>query len=372
MQNSGERHTGNAYAVIMAGGRGERFWPQSRLSHPKQLLRLLGNLTLIELTAERLQTLFDPSRIIVITNDDYVAPMRSLMSNIPGSNIIGEPAGRDTAPCAALAAAYIRSVSKEENPLICLLPADHLINDVQAFTGVIQDSLDLARASGRFVTIGVKPTFASTGYGYIETAEALNYSFRTKFNEGCSFKEKPDAELAEKYLASGRYKWNSGIFIMPQDSLLRAFEQHAPDLSAFYEDLLDYFMGEGTKGVTLEDIYGKVRKISIDYAIMEKVKNLAVAECTFDWDDVGSWTSMRNQIRPESNNNVVRGLHLGIDTKDCIVVGTPKHLIATVDIEDTIIVHTEDATLVCNGKSAQRIKELVQLIASKPELESFL
>ena len=363
----------DAYAVIMAGGRGERFWPQSRVSHPKQLLRLLGNLTLIEQTVERLLPLFDPSNIVIITNSDYVAPMQSLLSTIPDENIIGEPIGRDTAPCITLAAAYVKSISKLPDPLLTILPADHVINDAESFRRVIADSLEVAK-KGKLVTVGITPSFPSTGYGYIKIGGSMAYSYSTGFSEGLGFKEKPNSALATEYLASGHYKWNGGIFIMSVSTLTSELTKHAPSLATALKDFSSAFVSSNpaSRAAVIEKAYTKIDRISIDYALMEKSSNIVVAEASFDWDDVGSWTALRNQIRPEVDNNVVRGLHIGVNSKNCIIVGGSTHLIATVDVEDLIIVNTDDATLVCNLKSAQSIKELVQLIASKPELSAFL
>lgn len=363
----------DAYAVIMAGGKGERFWPQSRVSHPKQLLRLLGNLTLIEQTVERLLPLFDPSNIVIITNSDYVAPMQSLLSSIPDENIIGEPMGKDTAPCIALAAAYVKSVSKQADPLLTLLPSDHVINDADSFRQVVADSIEVAK-KGKLVTVGIAPTFPSSGYGYIKTGHAMPYAYGTVFKEGLGFKEKPSVETAAEYLKSGQYKWNGGIFVMSVSTLEAECVKHAPPLAALIKELGQAFSSpsKDARVSLLEKAYSKADRISIDYAVMEKSSNIVVAESSFDWDDVGSWTALRNQIRPESDNNVVRGLHVGVDSKNCIIVGGSTHLIATVDVQDLIIVNTDDATLVCNVKSAQSIKELVKLIASKPELSAFL
>lgn len=357
------------YIVIMAGGRGERFWPQSRVSKPKQLLRLLGNLTLIEQTVERLLPMASPENILIITNGDYVAPMQSLLSMIPPSNIIGEPTGRDTAPCIATAAAYIKAKSKVSDPVMIVLPADHSINDVESLRNTLTDCVEAA-SKGKIITIGVPPSYPSTGYGYIHCGDKLPFNYKTIFHASLGFKEKPDLQKATEFLKDGTYKWNSGMFIWSLSTFTLALQKYFPSL---YDALitLEKAAKNGTFLETLDRIYDKMEKISIDYSVMEKADNVIVAECPFDWDDVGSWTALRNQIRPESNNNVVRGLHVGLDSKNCIIVGESTHLIATVDVDDLIIVNTEDATLVCNGKSAQRIKELLQLIASRPELGSF-
>ena len=369
-----EKNTG-AYAVVMAGGKGERFWPQSRLSNPKQLLRLLGNLTLIEQTIERLSAVFDYSHIIVMTNTNYVAPMRSLLSYLPQENIIGEPEGKDTAPCIVNAAAYVRSVSKTADPVLCLFPTDHIINDTGAFYDAVSDSLKVAEKTRHIVTIGVKPNAPMTGYGYIEVGGAMDFSMKTVFRKVCGFKEKPSLELSEAYVSDGKHMWNSGIFILKLSSLLEALKQFAPDMYRFYDAVSSCYAGHAPES-RFAELYKSVPEISIDYAVMEedgqKYVLAQAAEAAFDWDDVGSWTSMRNQIVPEKDNNVVRGLHAGLDTSDCIIVGNSNHLIATVDVKDLVIVATEDVTLVCNAKSAQRIKELVKLIAGQPDLAKFV
>jgi len=227
------------------------------------------------------------------------------------------------------------------------------------------------KQEGKIVTIGVNPSYASTGYGYIHCGAEIPGESATAFYEGKGFKEKPSLTIAENFIAENCYKWNSGMFVWSASTIYDSFKKHAPNLAEAV-DIMQKAESNGTLDESLEQNYQGFEKISIDYAIMEKVDNVVVAECSFDWDDVGSWTALRNQIRPEENNNVTRGLHVGIDTKDCIVVGDAKHLIATVDIDDIIIVHTEDATLVCNAKSAQRIKEVVTLIGSKPELSTYL
>lgn len=364
-------HKTSAYAVVMAGGKGERFWPQSRLSNPKQLLRLLGNLTLIEQTIDRLSGLFSYSRIIVVTNKNYVAPMRSLLSHLPEGNIIGEPEGKDTAPCIATAAAYIRRITQESDPVICLFPSDHIISDNAAFCSTVHDSIEVAGKTGNIVTLGIKPNAPMTGYGYIEVGDILDYHRRTVFRKVCGFKEKPSLLLSEQYVADGFHRWNSGIFVMNHSSFVKALKQFAPDIYQFYHSVLAFYADQEPEE-KLAELYGKIHEISIDYAVMEKTDNIITAEASFDWDDVGSWTSMRNQIQPVDHNNVVRGLHAGLDTQDCIIIGNSNHLIATVDVKDLVIVATEDATLVCNAKSAQRIKELVKLISAQSDLEKFV
>jgi len=361
----------NFYAAVMAGGKGERFWPQSRANHPKQLLRLIGNLTLLEQTVERLKPLVPPENILIITNQDYVAPMQSLLTNLPTENIIGEPVGRDTAPCVALAAGIVRAKAGNDDAIMFLLPADHVIRNVQAMRDELEDCAKLAGDKDNIITIGVNPTSASAGYGYIKCGEQLSNGTNTKFFESLGFKEKPNIETAEKFIRAGNYKWNSGMFIWSVKTIMDAFKQHAPHLGEMAKRFTKASIQNNIEGA-LADEYNKCDKISIDYAVMEKVENVIVAECSFDWDDVGSWTSLRNQVRPDKNKNVVRGLFEGIDSGSNIVVSDSKHLITAIDVEDLIIVHTDDATLVCNAKSAQRIKELVHNLGLNPELSKFI
>ncbi|MDD3118254.1 MAG: sugar phosphate nucleotidyltransferase [Victivallales bacterium] len=361
----------NIFAIVMAGGKGERFWPQSRASRPKQLLRLIGSLTLIEQTVARFDEMLPPDHIIIITNQDYVAPMRSLLPRIPAENIVGEPVGRDTGPCVALAAAMVRARAEGDDAVMIMLPADHVIHDTASLLQVVRDSVTAA-AAGHIVTIGVDPVFPSTGYGYIHCGERETVGdLATAFYHSEGFREKPDVATAEKFVAEKCYLWNSGMFIWSESVLTAALRRYAPALAALRDNLYRAAL-EGRLTAQLVTEYRQCRKISIDYAVMEQVDNVIVARATFDWDDVGSWTALRNQIRPEKSNNVVRGLHESIGTSDCVIVSDAKHLVATVDVSDLIIVHTDDVTLVCNARSAQKIKDLVQQIGSKPELAQFL
>lgn len=360
------------YAVVMAGGRGERFWPQSRASRPKQLLRLIGNLTLIEQTVERLKPLVGDGNTLIITNQDYVAPMRSLIPQLPPANIIGEPFGRDTGPCVAMAVGVIRALSEEnDGAVMCMLPSDQIIRDSASMRQVLSDAGRAAVETGKIVTIGIPPGYPSTGYGYIKCGAVADRSGRTVFRQGEGFKEKPDAETAARMLAEGSYRWNSGIFIWTVGVIMEAFRRHAPGLAALADAVCRSYPAKMTE--TIQEEYGKCERISIDYAVMEKLaaEDVLVAESTFDWDDVGSWTSLRNQIRADEDNNVIRGLYEGLNVRNSIIVSDSNHLVAAIDIEDMIIVHTEDATLVCKTASAQRVKELVSKIAADPDLGRF-
>lgn len=360
----------NAYAVIIAGGKGERFWPQSRLSRPKQLLRLLGNITLIERTVERVHLQFPYERIFIITTDEYVAPIRSMVLSLPLENVISEPCGRDTAPCIVYSAAHIKSRNPQSDPVLCVFPSDHLIKEDDIFSGIAADCASLAADGKNIVTIGIKPTYACTGYGYIRTGDRISLDKQSEFFAADSFREKPCRELAEEYLASGEYLWNSGMFFFKHSVLASILEKSDSDLFQFSKQVED--AAGKNDAARIRQCYDAVRKVSFDVCVMEKSPCTVVAKGEFTWDDLGTWTSMKNQLVPDDNGNAVLGLHTGIETENCVIVGEPDHLVATIGIRDLIVVHTDDATLICDAKSAQRVKELTQLLAGKPDLESFL
>lgn len=361
----------NAFAVIMAGGRGERFWPESRIAHPKQLLRLLDGITMIEQTVRRIAPLFPPERIVIATNERYVPAMRALFADIPPENILGEPAARNTAPCIAMAAAYVGTLAKDRDPVIAVFPSDHAIQDAASFRSVVADCTAFARSRECIVTIGIAPTFPATGYGYIQTGARLDFPADSVFFNAVAFREKPDPETAKAYLESGNFRWNGGMFFFSAGTLMNAFALHAPFLADFCNTAAGAFRARDN--AALAAAYCSVQKISIDYAIMEKAHNVVVAEASFDWDDVGSWTSLRNQIPPDENRNVVRARHAGIDTGDCIVFSDDdSHLIATAGLHDTIVVHTADATLVCSDSYAQKIGQLLKLMDADPDLKKYL
>ncbi len=354
------------YAVIMAGGRGERFWPLSRKHRPKQLLRLLSDFTMLEETVKRLSGLVEPANILIITNADLVASMEKLLPQLPDGNIIGEPVGRDTGPCVALAAALVRQRGGDD-AVMALLPSDAAIRDAAAMRQVLGDAAAYAAQDRTaLLTIGVPPTFPATGYGYIHCGGKLDTAFATTFFAGLGFREKPDQATAELLLADGHYRWNSGMFIWSVAAIRRAFANWSPELlraeEAFYAAArAERLMAE------LPELYAKCPKISIDYAVMEKASPIVVADCRFDWDDVGSWTALRNHREADADGNVVSGRFAGCGARNSIIVNeSPDHLVAALDIDDLVIVHTNDVTLVTTAQSAQRIKNLLGVIHAIP------
>ncbi len=355
----------------MAGGRGERFWPKSRNAHPKQLLNLLGKQNMLEMTVDRLHPLVPADQIIVLANRGYINQVRSALPHITPNNIFAEPVARDTGPCIALAAALI-AARGGSNAVMLVLPSDHAINPPETLRETLQDIVNQAASHPRWLyTIGIKPTRPANEYGYIRCGDPIQTNTATRFFKGLGFKEKPDITTAKQFIADGCYRWNSGIFIWQVSALVQAFEQHAPALADLFHDLLRMAQ-QGTIESELAGRFERAPRISIDYAVMEKATHIGVAESRFEWDDVGSWTALRNHLKPDSKGNLIDGLFAGIDCRNLTISGQPDHLIATIGVENLVIVQTQDATLICHSDQAQRIKELLKLADDRPELTKFL
>ena len=356
------------YCVIMAGGRGERFWPCSRENTPKQLQSLVGKEPLIEQTVLRLIPLTRFENILIITNRKYADPIRHLLPQLPPENIIGEPCGRDTAPCVALAAGIIRKKAGSEKAVMMLVPADHCIHDVAALQSDLRKCCETAAAQPVLTTIGIPPTGPSQNYGYIECGRSLG----DNLFEVRRFVEKPSKEKAAQLLAEGNFKWNSGMFIWQVDTVLRLMRQFAPDLAELSDRICEVW-NTADFGNTLNMLYDNCRKISIDYAIMEKAPNIVVREASFDWDDIGNWNSLRNHFPMDDMNNVAVGQFEMVNAHNCIAFSNePDHLTCAIDTDDLVIVHTPDVTLVCNKDSTEKIKVLLNQLREKNDMKGYL
>lgn len=336
------------WLVIMAGGVGERFWPMSRKLRPKQLLPLVSKRTMIAETLARVKPLFG-ARVVVVTNREQAAAVRRALPGV--KHILAEPAGRNTAPCVAWASAYI--AKRDADAVIAVVPADSFIGDVKRYRQVVRDALVVARERDVMITVGIKPVSAHTGYGYIQVGDPLGEGFwRAK-----RFVEKPDRATAEKYLATGQYRWNAGMFVWSARSILEAYRQSQPVMLKQIEKI------KGAK--SLARIYSKLEKISVDYAIMEKAGNVVVADGDFGWDDVGDWQAVERHLAKDAAGNAVRGEFVGVDTTGCVVYSDGKHLVGVVGLRDLVVVHTTDATLVCHKRDAQRVKEIVRKLSDQ-------
>jgi mannose-1-phosphate guanylyltransferase len=343
--------------LILAGGSGERFWPLSRRTRPKQLLSLFSTTTLLEETLARLEGLVERDHMLILTNQEQEPAVRALAAGLPPENIVAEPAKRDTAAAIALGAGWVSL--RDAGATMIVLPADHLIKDRAAFQATLRTAVAAARETGELVTIGIKPTWACPGFGYIEQGARV----QLKDNPGgqavyevARFREKPNAELAERFLKQGNFRWNAGMFIWPLCAILGALQRHAAPLASFVEAL----HGGGDFATTLAERFPELPKISIDYAIMEKAKRVLVVEAAFDWDDVGSWTAIAKYLRHDTDENAANTERLTTqDAAGNIVYTTRPGMVALMGVRDLIVVQTEDALLVAHRSEAEKIKQLV-------------
>lgn len=348
------RSTLKKTALIMAGGRGERFWPKSRKSLPKQFLSLTDDgKTMIQLTVERILPLVKMEDIYISTNRDYKGLVRQQLPEIPEENILCEPVGRNTAPCIGLGAVHMWK--KYGDAVMYVLPSDHLIKYTSIFLSTLTDAGEVAEQGENLVTLGITPDCPETGYGYIKFLpdQMLGRAFEVD-----RFVEKPDLETAKEYVASEQYLWNSGMFIWKVSTILKNLETYLPET---YQGLNRIAAAIGTEEeeLVLEKEFSAFQSESIDYGIMEKAKNIYILSGSFGWDDVGSWLAVGRIKKTNEFGNVIDGNAVTVDTKNCIIQGGKK-LIATVGIEDIIVVDTEDALLICEKDSAGNIKKVLE------------
>lgn len=347
----------------MAGGSGTRFWPASRNEHPKQLLQLVGNATMLRATCDRLTGLISPEHTLVMTNKHLVAKVREQLSDVPPEQIVGEPMKRDTAACIALAASLIHNA--DPDAIMLVLPADHIISTDAQFQDCMSNGVKLIEESpDRIVTFGIRPSYAAESFGYVQRAEALTSAGVPGAFRVDSFREKPNRETAEKYLTSGNYDWNSGIFMWRAATILDALRKFEPEMMK-HIDAISAAMGSPGFEVTLEREFAKIDGRSIDYAVMERYHDVAVIEASFNWDDVGSWQSIGRLTEPDEQGNCVKGKYLPIQSQRMIVYSDDDHLLVTIGMQDTIVVHTDNATLVAPKSEEERVREVVKQLKTR-------
>ncbi|MBN2411559.1 mannose-1-phosphate guanylyltransferase [candidate division KSB1 bacterium] len=346
----------NTIALIMAGGGGTRFWPKSRQSIPKQFLSLLGNETMLQLTANRLTNLVDRSNLYIVSTKEQKRLINEQLPWLLPGNLISEPFANNTAPCIGLSALHIQQ--KNPDTIMVVSPADHLITDNEKFIKVIQNGIRMVRQNpGYLVTIGIEPTYPSTGYGYIQKGEPLE-TFNGKSYRVRTFAEKPDRDIAQKFYHSKEFYWNSGIFIWHVDTILQHFQQLLPEIY-FGLNQIKKALGSKTENKITENVYNKLYNQSIDYGILEKAEHVIVMEGGFGWSDIGSWEEVYKISSKDECGNVSKGDILLKDVNNCYIETTGKTA-CLVGVDDLIIVDTDDALLICKKELSQEVKWIVE------------
>lgn len=345
------------WAVLMAGGSGTRFWPESRAHLPKQFLSIFGKQTLLEQTSRRLEPLIPKPLQIVITHRDHEAQAKKILKFTP-AQIVGEPVGRNTAPCAVLAAALI--LKKDPNAVLAILPSDHRIEKLPLFRKALDAAYQAARETGMPVTFGIKPGFAHTGYGYLENGGFLKTKNGLKVFRLKSFHEKPDLVLAEKFLESGNFSWNSGMFVWRADRLLETAQKFLPDV---YKNVLKITKSDFKKN--MDRVYPAMPNVSIDYGLMEKIKDkILTIPIDIGWHDLGSWQAFESLWEKDVAGNSRHGAVLAIESSGNIV-RSGRRLVALLGVHDLVVVDTEDAILVCPKKHTESIRKVVDALKNK-------
>ena len=344
------------YSVIMAGGIGSRFWPQSREAHPKQFINVFSEQSLLQQTLLRMTPMIPPDRTLVVTHERYQALTHEQLTSIPDANILGEPISRNTAPCIAYAAIKLRAMNPEA--IMVVLPADHLVKSEDRFLEIIDKAIDTAKDPGTLVTIGIQPSYPATGYGYIqydrsESNGDTSYRVRT-------FAEKPNEATAERFLDSGDFLWNSGIFVWRADSILSNMQTHLRSTWEAFEEASQY-LGSDQEDSAIRRAYHKSERVSIDVGIMERASNVYVIPGSFGWSDIGDWRAVYDLSRKNRHGNVLRGNVIVHDTSRCLV-DAGKRLIAIVGIHDAVVVDSDDALLICHRSSTQQVKNVVDYL----------
>lgn len=349
----------NYYAVIMAGGVGTRFWPESREAFPKQFLCLYGNRTLIQQTVDRITKSIPIENVLIITNEKYINLVQEQLPDLPTANIFGEPMAKNTAPCVALAAQAIGQ--RNPDAVMCVLPADHVILDDETYMEVMDSAFQKAAHSNGIVTVGITPTSPETGYGYIhfngKSAEDLG---KHPVHPVFGFKEKPTLAVAEEFVASGDYLWNSGMFIWSVKTIQKAFESYQPEMFSLAANELQASQGIISQQ-QLVNFFTACPSISVDYAIMEKAEHIFVVPGSFGWNDVGSWSAVYDIAEKDEKGNVIKSSKaIVVSSENSYVSSVSEKLIAVVGMENTAVIETKDAILVCNLSKAQDVKKVVE------------
>ena len=351
------------FCVIMAGGTGTRFWPISRTTYPKQFIDILGvGKTLLQQTFDRFVKICPPENIYIVTSAEYEDLTLEQLPGIKKSQVLLEPARKNTAPCIAYANFTIQKINP--NAKIIVAPSDHLILDEANFIEIINTSIDFVTDNDSLLTLGIKPSRPDTGYGYIQVNNDVPKIAASGIEKVKTFTEKPNLELAKFFVESGEFYWNSGIFIWSLNAIQNAFELHLSDIFYSFNEKKDVFTTEN-EPTAISEIYSSCKNISIDYGVMEKATNVYVLGCDFGWSDLGTWTSLFEHTPKATNNNAITSKNvLTYDTKDTIIKASDEKLVVVQGLSDYIVVDTDDALLICSKKEEQQIRHFVNDIKS--------
>jgi len=349
------------FAVIMAGGKGSRFWPRSREKMPKHLLDIQGERTIIRETVDRIRPLVPPERTLIVTGRSHAAGLIRQLPEIPAENILIEPVGRNTAPCIGLAALHI--LKRAPDAVMLVLPSDHRIGDEAEFRRVLDAAGKVAAGGNSLVTIGIRPTGPETGYGYIEQGDPFPAGGDGEIRRVRSIREKPDIEQARAFLHRGGFLWNSGMFILKASAILGAIKRFLPELHAGLMQIREA-LGTEREEQVVGDIYAGLKAVSIDYGVMEKAEDVLVVPGDFGWSDLGSWDTLWEVSGRDKNGNALRGEFVAIDAGDCLV-HSPGKLVALVGVRDLLVVETNDALLICRRGRSQDVRNVVEILERK-------
>lgn len=370
---------GDRFAIIMAGGKGERFWPVSRGQTPKQLVRLLGEGSFLQQAVERVSPLVPLKNVLVITNEAQAPEVRKQLPKLPKENVVAEPVGKDTTAAVTLGAALVGA--RSTTGVMAVLPADHVIPEPKKFQQVLSDAFDLAGRGQAIVTIGIKPTEPATGYGYIRVGAPLPppqgaKGFKTAFFRAEQFVEKPKFDVALEYINSGQYRWNAGMFLWSFVTITEGLQKHQPEMYAACQRWFAAGNSPAKLSKVLAKDYPGLKKISIDYALMEHAQNVVVADGAFEWDDLGSWTALGRHLKADAEGNCAVADFIHVDGARNIIYDARskphRTPIAVVGLRDSILVQTDDAVLLAHKSQAQKVKELVKRLAEDPRFKKLV
>ncbi|SNR43113.1 MULTISPECIES: mannose-1-phosphate guanylyltransferase [Hymenobacter] len=368
-----EQHT---YLVVMAGGIGSRFWPFSRTHHPKQFHDVLGlGRSMLQLTVDRFMGICPMENVFVVTNRDYTELVQQHLPQLPANQILGEPIGRNTAPCIAYAS--YRIAQRDPQAVIIVSPADHAVMHEENFRDAIRTAVDGARTHNVLITLGIQPSRPDTGYGYIQfiddVVRAQDVQTVDGAEDGCfpkglrkvkTFTEKPNLELARMFVSSGDFLWNSGLFVWRADAIINAFHQYLSDIAEVFDEGWNE-LGTPQEEDFISRAYTRCRNISIDYGVMEKADNVYVLPADFGWSDLGTWDSLHRMGQHDADENVVDGNALLYDTRECVIKTPSERLVVVQGLEGFIVAEYDNVLLICKRTEEQRVKEFVADVKSK-------